>query len=147
MIILEGQFYPLLCQSHHILSTSHRSIGPNSLSIWTHNMRGLTFHKSFQPKGCNFTIDTTAVTMMAGEQWGDIYTQAGLLNQVVVGPGPASIGIGGYLTGGGHSTISGLYGTGADQVLEMDVVTASGEMLTVNECQNTDLFWALRGVC
>jgi FAD/FMN-containing dehydrogenase len=65
---------------------------------------------------------------------------------VIVRPGPASVGIGGYLTGGGHSPINAIYGTGANQVLEMDVVTASGDMLTVNECQNTDLFWALRGV-
>ena len=91
-------------------------------------------------------MDTTAVTIAAGELWGDIYTQAGLLNLTAVGPIPASIGVGGYLTGGGHSALSALYGTGSDQVLEIEVVTASGDILTVNECQHTDLFWALRGV-
>ena len=91
-------------------------------------------------------MDTTAVTIAAGELWGDIYTQAGLLNLTAVGPTPSSIGVGGYLTGGGHSAISGLYGTGSDQVLEIEVVTASGDILTVNECENPDLFWALRGV-
>jgi hypothetical protein len=35
----------------------------------------------------------------------------------------------------------------ADNVLEMEVVSPGGEILTVNECQNQDLFWALRGVC
>ena len=91
-------------------------------------------------------MDTSAVTIAAGELWGDIYTQARLLNLTAVGPTPSSVGVGGYLTGGGHSAISGLYGTGSDQVLEIEVVTASGDILTVNECQNTDLFWALRGV-
>jgi FAD/FMN-containing dehydrogenase len=128
------------------LFTPRRSIAPNSISIWTHYMRGIEFHSSFQPQGCNFTIDTTAVTVAAGEQFGNIYTQAAMLNQTVVGPMPATVGIGGYLTGGGHSPISALLGLGSDQVLELNVVTASGEQLTVNECQNTDLFWALRGV-
>ena len=123
-----------------------RSVAPNSLSIWTHNMRGLQFHNSFQPKDCQSATDTTAVTIAAGELWGDIYEQAALLNLTAVGPTPSSVGVGGYLTGGGHSAISGLFGTGSDQVLEIEVVTASGDILTVNECQNTDLFWALRGV-
>jgi len=109
-------------------------------------MRGLQFHNSFQPKDCQSATDTTAVTIAAGELWGDIYEQAALLNLTAVGPTPSSVGVGGYLTGGGHSAISGLFGTGSDQVLEIEVVTASGDILTVNECQNTDLFWALRGV-
>lgn len=109
-------------------------------------MRGLQFHKSFTPDGCKSETDTTAVTIAAGEVWGNIYAQAALLNLTAVGAIPSSVGVGGYLTGGGHSAISGLYGTGSDQVLEIEVVTASGDMLTVNECQNADLFWALRGV-
>jgi FAD/FMN-containing dehydrogenase len=109
-------------------------------------MRGLELHPSFQPRGCNFTIDTTAITVAAGEPFGNIYAKAATLNQTVVGPVPATIGIGGYLTGGGHSPLSALLGLGSDQVLELNVVTASGKQLTANECQNTDLFWALRGV-
>lgn len=33
----------------------------------------------------------------------------------------------------------------ADQVLEFDVVTLDGSIQKVNECTNTDLWWALRG--
>lgn len=32
-----------------------------------------------------------------------------------------------------------------DNVLQFEVVTADGTKKTVNECQNPDLFWALRG--
>jgi len=78
--------------------------------------------------------------------WGNIYPQAKPLNLTVVGAIPELVSVGGYLTGGVHSPISGLYGTGSDQVLEIEVVTASGDILTVDECQHTDLFWALRGV-
>ena len=51
---------------------------------------------------------------------------------------------GGYI-GGGHSPISPIYGLAIDNMLEIDVVTADGNLLTANECTNTDLFWALRG--
>jgi FAD/FMN-containing dehydrogenase len=41
--------------------------------------------------------------------------------------------------------LSNIYGLGADRVLQYRVVTPQGEYLTANACQNTDLFYALRG--
>ena len=54
--------------------------------------------------------------------------------------------MGGYLTGGGHSPLSHIYGLGAEQVYEVEMVTPTGEIVIANECQNSDLFWAVRGV-
>lgn len=34
----------------------------------------------------------------------------------------------------------------ADQVVELEIVTADGDHLTINEDNNSDLFWAMRGV-
>lgn len=34
---------------------------------------------------------------------------------------------------------------GVDNVLQVKIVTPSGDYLTANACQNTDLFWAIRG--
>ncbi len=53
--------------------------------------------------------------------------------------------IGGYLQGGGHGPMSHEFGLGADNVLEWQVVLASGEVVTANACQHRDLFAALRG--
>lgn len=64
----------------------------------------------------------------------------------MVGGTSKSVSVGGYLTGGGHSILSPRYGLGADNVLELEVVTPMGDILTANECQNEDLFWAMRGV-
>jgi hypothetical protein len=77
---------------------------------------------------------------------GDINLAASLKNLTVMSAGCSTVGIGGYLTGGGHSALSSTYGLAADQVLEMEIVTPGGDILTINECQNQDLFWAMRGV-
>ena len=123
-----------------------RSSAPNSLSIWTRHLQGLTFHDGFKPKGCDNIIDTNAVTIGAGVPMLQVDEEAHLRNLTIVGGGAGTVGIGGYLTGGGHSALSSTYGLAADQVLEMEIVTPGGHILTANECQNTDLFWAMRGV-
>lgn len=72
--------------------------------------------------------------------------QANLRKLVIVSGGAGTVGVGGYLTGGGHGAISPVFGLGADQVLEIEMVTPNGEAITANECQHQDLFWAMRGV-
>lgn len=72
--------------------------------------------------------------------------QAHLRNLTIVSGGGGTVGPGGYLTGAGHAALSSTYGLGADQVLEMELVTPGGDIIIINECQHTDLFWAVRGV-
>ncbi|KAK4244849.1 hypothetical protein C7999DRAFT_34832, partial [Corynascus novoguineensis] len=132
-----------------IKSTGHdymgRSNAPNSLSIWTHYLKDIKTHKSFRPKHCNTIIDTTVVTVGAGVQLWDLYNALDLENQTVVGGSCKTVSVGGYVTGGGHGLLSSTYGMAADEVLEMELVTADGDIVTANECQNKDLFWAMRG--
>jgi FAD/FMN-containing dehydrogenase len=109
-------------------------------------MRGISFHSGFKPKGCHFSIDGPAVTAAAGTQMLELDYEVHLRNLTIMSGGAGTVGVGGYLTGGGHSALSSTYGLAVDQVLEMEIVTPGGEILTVNECQNEDLFWAMRGV-
>ncbi|KAJ7829847.1 hypothetical protein B0H13DRAFT_1916238 [Mycena leptocephala] len=46
--------------------------------------------------------------------------------------------------GAGHSALSSSFGLGVGRVLEIKIVTP-GRPRTAGTCQNTDLFWALRG--
>lgn len=85
--------------------------------------------------------------MGAGVEMLDAFSFAALHNMSMVGGGSPDVGFGGYLTGGGHGGLSTFYGLAADQVLEVEIVTAEGDILTANNCQNSDLFWAVRGVC
>jgi hypothetical protein len=59
--------------------------------------------------------------------------------------GAPTVCYGGYVTGGGHSITGARYGLGADQVIDMTVVTPDGKVVIANACNNKDLFWALRG--
>jgi len=52
------------------MSSLGRSSGAGAFSIWTHNLKGREWLKSFVPKGApSGTPGTQAVTLQAGEQW------------------------------------------------------------------------------
>ncbi len=77
---------------------------------------------------------------------GELNAVANASGLTIISGGQEGVGYGGYATGAGHSALGPTYGMAADNILEMRIVSPSGEFLTVNECQNQDLFWAIRGV-
>jgi hypothetical protein len=120
-----------------------RSSGAGSLSIWTHNLRGIEVALN-DPLALRYG-GAAAVKVAAGHQFREIHAEVAKHNVTVVGGADPTVGIGGWILNGGHSPISGLYGLGADQVLSIEVVTADGRHLTVNETSEPELFWAVRG--
>jgi FAD/FMN-containing dehydrogenase len=81
----------------------------------------------------------------SGQQWGNVLEMALEQGRVVTTGQDPSVGLGGYIQGGGHGPISRTYGLAASHVLQMRVVTTEGEILVANHAQNRDLYWALRG--
>lgn len=125
-----------------------RSCGPReSLLLWTHHMRGITVHDAFVPQGApSGTRAVRAVTTTAGNRWLEAYKAASAKGLYIQGGGCTSVGAcGGFALGGGFGSFSKRYGSGAAGVLELTVVIADGSVITVNEHQHPDLFWALRG--
>ncbi|KAL8765972.1 MAG: hypothetical protein Q9209_007119 [Squamulea sp. 1 TL-2023] len=55
------------------------------------------------------------------------------------------LGFLGAMLGGGVMRSMGLYGAGVDQISQVNVATASGEMLQVNSNLHPDLWYSLRG--
>ncbi|KAK8914910.1 FAD-linked oxidoreductase ZEB1 [Metarhizium anisopliae] len=133
-----------------VKSTGHdylgRSIAPGALSIWTHYLNNIEYHTGqFKLNGSGKAITGDAVTVGGGTEMYDIYSATDKHKRTIVGGGGKTVGISGYISGGGHSILAPRFGLAADQVLEMQVVTPRGEILTVNEDRHADLFWALRG--
>lgn len=130
--------------AHSYLGTSN---APDSLLIWTRHLNTVAVHDSFTPQGCTGTVAAQpAVTVGSGAMWIDVYdavtTKAGRYAQ---GGGCATVGVSGFLLGGGFGSFSKNYGLGAAGLLEAEVVTADGQVRIANACNNPDLFWALKG--
>ncbi|KAM3079449.1 hypothetical protein ACMFMG_005880 [Clarireedia jacksonii] len=129
----------------NIKNTGHNDSG----RIWTHNMKGIKFHKDFQPQNCsrNSTASSSqmAATLGAGVQDGEVLDAMKQNNVIAVTGTSMDVGVVGWSTGGGHGILTGEYGMGADNILEAVIVTPNGELLTANHCQNEDIFWAIRG--
>ncbi|KAF7514914.1 hypothetical protein G7054_g14899 [Neopestalotiopsis clavispora] len=129
-----------------IKNTGHcylgKSGGAGALSVWTHNLKDIELVSEYS--NANYT--GPAFRVGAGVTVREIYEAAHSHGYVVPGGICESVGYGGgYLAGGGHTPMSGLYGMGTDSALEFHVVTANGTFITANETSNADLFWALRG--
>jgi FAD/FMN-containing dehydrogenase len=123
------------------------SNAPDSLLIWTRAMNRVELHESFVPQGCTGRLEPqTAVSVESGAMWIDAYdavtTRAG---RYVQGGGCTSVGVAGLVQSGGFGSFSKGFGTAASGLLEAQIVTADGSLLTVNPCSHPDLFWALKG--
>jgi len=57
----------------------------------------------------------------------------------------STTGVGGLTLGGGFGWLSRKHGLTVDNLISVDVVTATGEYLRVSEEENSDLFWGIRG--
>ncbi|PHH89658.1 hypothetical protein CDD83_5576 [Cordyceps sp. RAO-2017] len=55
------------------------------------------------------------------------------------------IGYAGATMGGGIGPYSGLYGTQSDSLLSAEMVTGTGDIVTVSEAEHPDLFYAVKG--
>ncbi|KAJ8595775.1 FAD-binding domain-containing protein [Rhizopogon salebrosus TDB-379] len=122
-----------------------RSAAPSTLQVNTHAMKDISYVPSFVPQGSS-AAPVPALSLGAGAQLVEIYAYAEVMNISVVLGACTTVGAaGGYLQGGGHGVLTPAYGLGADQVLEIQLVTADGSIKTINAVQDPELFWAVRG--
>lgn len=119
-----------------------RSTGKNALSLWTHNLKGIQFIQNYN----STTYNGPVFKVGAGVQGFELYEAADKYGVSALGGICPTVGIfGGYSTNGGHSPLMQLFGMGSDQVLAIEVVTASGQFLTATPTVHADLYWALLG--
>ncbi|KAK5174977.1 uncharacterized protein LTR77_000113 [Saxophila tyrrhenica] len=106
-------------------------------------MRGIDLVKTLN--STSPTEPSALVNIHAGERFMDIHNFAVKNKLTILGGADPHVGIGGWTLGGGHDPLTAKYGMGADQVVEMDVVTADGALRTINEHCEPELFWVMRG--
>lgn len=118
-----------------------KSTGAGAISIWTHHLKNITImdYQSVNYSG-------KVMKMGAGVQGYEAYAAAHAQGLLVVGGNCPTVGIaGGYTQGGGHGPLASKFGLAADQVLEWEVVIATGELLRATPWEFSDLYWALSG--
>ena len=89
--------------------------------------------------------DKKTVRVGGGNVWGEVDHATHAFGLAVPAGIISTTGVGGLTLGGGIGYLSRKYGLTIDNLLEADMVLADGSFVTVNENQNADLFWAIRG--
>ena len=83
--------------------------------------------------------------VQGGALWADVDREAAVHGLAVTGGAVSSTGVGGYTLGGGLGWLMGVHGLAADNLVEAEVVLATGEVVRASATEHADLFWALRG--
>jgi FAD/FMN-containing dehydrogenase len=119
----------------------------DSLLIWTRGMNKIVVREAFVAQGCSGSQPPqSAVTVEAGAMWMDVYNEVTTKHgRYVQGGGCATVGVAGLIQSGGFGSFSKNYGMAAAGLLEVEIVTADGQVRIANPCTNADLFWAIKG--
>ncbi|TLD32446.1 FAD binding domain-containing protein [Venturia nashicola] len=135
-----------------VKNTGHDFLGRNvgGLSIWTRHLKGVEFLEQWN--GTTNRPDVSgkwkgaAAVYGSGNIWNVVNGEMTKRKHIVVAGVEGTVGAGGgWIQGGGHGPYSNQYGFGAEQVLEFEVVTPTGDIVTASETSHPDLFYALRG--
>jgi len=88
---------------------------------------------------------TRTARVPAGKTWGEVLPEAVPHGLTAVHGSSSTVGVIGYLLGGGLSFYGRRYGLAANSVRSLTVVTADGDVVEAGPTHRPDLFWALRG--
>jgi FAD/FMN-containing dehydrogenase len=93
------------------------------------------------------TVDATrrTATVGAGARLVDVYAALATRGVTIPAGSCPTVGIAGLVLGGGVGYASRQFGLTSDNLVELDLVTASGALLRCDAGHNADLFWASRG--
>ncbi|KAI0128315.1 6-hydroxy-D-nicotine oxidase [Xylariales sp. AK1849] len=92
-----------------------------------------------------YVAETNIAKIGAGSRWADVYATLEKYGATAPGGRTATVGVAGFLTGGGNNFYSSMVGLGCDNIVNFEVVLASGEIINANNETNADLHKALKG--
>ncbi|KAF2844358.1 FAD-binding domain-containing protein [Plenodomus tracheiphilus IPT5] len=89
--------------------------------------------------------ETEVASIGPGSRWNAVYATLEPLGVTVAGGRAGTVGVAGFLTGGGNSFYTAQRGFACDNVKNFEVVLATGEVINANADENSDLHQALKG--
>jgi FAD/FMN-containing dehydrogenase len=98
-----------------------------------------------QLKGVEIDPHARTARVQAGARWADVVPAASELGLAALHGASPSVGIVGYTLTGGLSWYSREHGLAAGHVRAFEIVTADGRLRRVDEQNEPEIFWALRG--
>ncbi|HEY5842317.1 MAG TPA: FAD-binding oxidoreductase, partial [Mycobacterium sp.] len=119
-----------------VAATGHGAlpVGPDSILLHTGEMTG-----------CDVDPDARVARVGAGATWQHVLDAATPYGLAPLCGSSPSVGVVGFLTGGGIGPLVRTVGVSWDYVRAFELVTGSGDILRVTPEQHGDLFWGLRG--
>jgi FAD/FMN-containing dehydrogenase len=96
-------------------------------------------------KAISVDPERRTATAQGGVLWAELNAAAAEHGLAVTGGAVSTTGIAGLTLGGGLGWLMGKHGLAADNLLSVELVTAAGEVLEVDDAEHPDLLWALRG--
>jgi FAD/FMN-containing dehydrogenase len=93
------------------------------------------------------TVDTSTqlVTVQPGIRLLSLYRALAPYGITIPGGTCETVGLGGLAVGGGIGFVTRKWGATIDNLLSLELVDATGNILHADAAQNADLFWACRG--
>ena len=96
-------------------------------------------------KGVRVDAENNTAPAQAGVTWAELDNETLVHGLATTGGTVSNTGIAGLTLGGGLGWLMGKHGLSCDNVISFDVVTADGDVITADQNQHTDLYWALKG--
>ncbi|KZT04891.1 FAD-binding domain-containing protein [Laetiporus sulphureus 93-53] len=91
----------------------------------------------------SLSSDHSTLSVGPGALWGQVYDLASPLNLTVLGGRVSTVGVGGFLVGGGIGYLSYQYGLAPAYITEYEIVLANGTFVNASSENNAALHWAL----
>ena len=96
-------------------------------------------------KGIQLDPQQATARVEPGVVWSEVISLASEYGLAPLSGFAPGVGVTGYLLGGGFGWLVRQYGLGAGSIRSLEMVTAEGYVLQVNQNNHADLFWGLRG--